>query len=154
MRYCEASDQDLIDKLRKLLPPPVAEIGQLVWWTNGTGTIYQGRINRMEIGYYGFKPEEYPTRRYVARSERCHYTSFNEVKVNQACTHDWESDTYSGNDSGWWSKFQWTFDDALERAAKELDAWAESADRDAARRRADAERYRSMKTALVEKAEA
>jgi hypothetical protein len=148
--YQEADDQETIDRLRKALPPPAAEVGQLVWWTDLCGsTIFEGRIDRVEIGHYSGHyavRDEDATRRYVARSEKALHLSFKETYWRDHA-HQWEDENMSGtfmDDE--WSKFCFTFDVALEKAAKARDEWADEAERQAKERREDAARWRSLKT--------
>jgi hypothetical protein len=148
--YLEAEDQETIDRLRKALPPPVAEVGQQVWWADLCGsTIFEGRIDRIEIGHYSGHyaiRDEDATRRYVAQSERAFHMSMRKTYWTDHKSQ-WESEEMSGTfmDEEL-SKFCLTLDSALEKAAKARDEWADEAERQAKERREDAGRWRSLKT--------
>lgn len=136
--YREASD-DQLDAVRALLPPPAAEVGQIVWWSNNIGTtIYQGRITEIELGYYGYKiAADSVTRQYYAASERRFDFDLykDEAKWSDCSFAEYERETFAGEENhDWWSKFCWSFEEACEKASKEMDRWASDAQRDADQR--------------------
>ena len=134
--FQEADDNEL-DAVRALLPAPAAELGQLVWWSDPTGSsIYEGRICRIDLGYYGYTiDEDSVSRQYVAASERVMY--FNAGRndfVWSESKASYEKESFSG-ERDWWHKLCWTFEDACKKGAAAQERWAGDADRDAQLRR-------------------
>lgn len=136
--YREAHDDEQ-DAVRALLPPPAAEVGQIVWWSNNLGTtIYQGRISDIELGYYGYKiAADSVTRRYYAASERIFNFDLykDEAQWSDCSLIEYTHETYSGDEvHDWWSTFCWSFEEACAKAAKSMTSWAIDAQREADRR--------------------
>lgn len=135
--FREAQTGAEIIEIKAKLLPPIAQVGQRVWWNGIWGEIYAGRIRRIEIGVAGACGHRWSARKYVAEAQE-QSDAQGTGKVYKI-THTWESECVGGEIEGErdpldnrFFKFHLTEDAAVQKAVRQLRDHAEHLRREAA----------------------
>jgi GNAT superfamily N-acetyltransferase len=122
--FREAASGEEIIRITAKLRPPIAKVGQQVWWNGTWGEIFVGRIRRIEVGVADAYRQKWLARRYVAEAEQQSDAQGTGKVYN---SHTWESDYVGGEIGGEpgyfddrFNKFHLSEDAAVQQAIRQL----------------------------------
>lgn len=133
-REIEPGD-NLFEEMLPHLPPQVLEIGQKAWWVQTPGTLCEGVVRRIELGYcHNYEPE-HACRHYVAQQTR--RVRFGQFSSDPAIRwqditqniRDWQSGNSFTYDPTSMYPLYSTFDRGANAAADDMKRWAIDAKR-------------------------